>query len=39
MRASRNDLLSVQRSIVVEGRLALVGAQDNADSMAAAFSL
>ena len=39
MRASRNDLLSVQRSIVVEGRLALVDAQDNADSMAAASSL
>ena len=39
MRASRNDLLSVQRSIVVEERLALVDAQDNADSMAAASSL
>ena len=39
MRASRNDLLSVQRSIVVEGWLALMDAQDNADSMAAASSL
>ena len=38
MRASHNDLLSVQKSMVIEGWLALADVQDNADSMAAASS-
>ena len=38
MRARRNDLLSVQKSMATEGWLALVDAQDTADSMAAASS-
>ena len=38
MRASHNDLLSLQKSMVIEGWLALADVQDNADSMAAASS-
>ena len=38
MRASRKELLSVQKSVDIEGWLALVDVQDNADSMAAASS-
>ena len=38
MRASHKDLLSVQKSMVIERWLALVSVQDNADSMAAASS-
>ena len=38
MRASHNDLLSVEKSMVIEGWLALADVQDNADSMAAASS-
>ena len=38
MRAWHNDLLSVQKSMAVEGWLPLMDAQDNADSMAAASS-
>ena len=38
MRASHKDLLSVQKSTVNEGCLALVSVHDNADSMAAASS-
>ena len=38
MRARRNDLLSVQKSMATEGWLALVDAQDTPDSMAAASS-
>ena len=38
MRASQKDLLSVQKSKEIEGWLALVDVQDNADSMAAASS-
>ena len=38
MRASQKDLLSVQKSKEIEGLLALVDVQDNADSMAAASS-
>ena len=39
MRASQNDLLSVQKSVVIEGWLALVDFQDRAFSMATASSL
>ena len=35
MRASHNDLLSVQKSMEIEGWLMLVDVHDNADSMAA----
>ena len=38
MRASHKDLLSVQKSMEIEGWLALVGVQDSTGSMAAAFS-
>ena len=38
MRASHKDLLSVQKSMDIEGWLALVSVQDSADSMAAASS-
>ena len=38
MRASHKDLLSVQKSTVNEGWLALVSVHDNADSMAAVSS-
>ena len=38
MRASHNDLLSMQKRMEIEGWLALVDFQDNADSMAAASS-
>ena len=38
MRASHKDLLSVQKSTVIEWWLALVNVQDNPDSMAAASS-
>ena len=38
MRASHNDLLSVQKNTEIERWLALVDVQDNADSMAAASS-
>ena len=38
MRASHKDLLSVQKSMVIEWWLALVSVQDSADSMAAASS-
>ena len=38
MRASHNDLLSVQKSMEIEGWLALADVQDSADSMAAASS-
>ena len=38
MRASHKDLLSVQKSMVIEGWLALVSVQVSADSMAAASS-
>ena len=34
MKASHNDLLSAQKSITIEGWLALMDVQDNADSMA-----
>ena len=39
MRAWHKDLLSVQKSTEIDWGLALVGVHDNADSMAAAFSL
>ena len=38
MRASHNDLLSVQKRIVIEGWFVLVNVKDNAASMAAASS-
>ena len=38
MRASHKDLLSVQKSMEIEGWLALADVQDSADSMAAASS-
>ena len=38
MRARHNDLLSVLKSMAIEEWLPLKDAQDNADSMAAAFS-
>ena len=38
MRASHKDVLPVQKSMDIEGWLALVSVQDNADSMAAASS-
>ena len=38
MRASHKDLLSVQKSMVIERWLALLSVQDKADSMAAASS-
>ena len=38
MRASHNDLLSVQKSMEIKGWLALVDVWDNADSMAVASS-
>ena len=38
MRASHKDLLSVQKSTVIERWLVLVSVQDNTDSMAAASS-
>ena len=38
LRDPHNDLLSVQKSMMIEGLLALVDVQDNADSMAAASS-
>ena len=38
MRASNNDLLSVQKRMVIEGWLALVDVQVKADFMAAASS-
>ena len=38
MRASHKDLLSVQKSTVIERWLALLSVQDKADSMAAASS-
>ena len=38
MRASHMDLLSVQKSMEIEGWLALAAVQDSADSMAAASS-
>ena len=38
MRASHKDLLSVQKSMEIEGWLALVNVQDSEDSMAAASS-
>ena len=38
MRASHKDLLSVQKSMVIEGWLALVSVQVSADSMTAASS-
>ena len=38
MRASHNDLVSVQNSILFERWLALMDGQDNADSMAAVSS-
>ena len=38
MRTSHKDLLSVQKSMEIEGWLALADVQDNADSMAAASS-
>ena len=38
MRASHKDLLSVQKSMEIEGWVALVSVQDSADSMAAASS-
>ena len=38
MRASHKDLLSVQKSMEIEGWLALVDVQDSTGSMAAAFS-
>ena len=38
VRASHKDLLSVQKSMEIEGQLTLVDVQDSADSMAAASS-
>ena len=38
MRASHNDLLFVQKSMEIEGWLALVDIQGNVDSMVAASS-
>ena len=38
MRASHNDVLSMQKSTEIEGWLVLVDVQGNADSMAAASS-
>ena len=38
IRASHKDLLSVQKSMEIEGRLALVEVQDSVDSMASASS-
>ena len=38
VRASHRNLLSVQKSTEIEGLLALVDVQDNADFMAAASS-
>ena len=38
MRDPQNDLLSVQNSMIIEGFLASVDVQDNADSMAASSS-
>ena len=38
MRASHKDLLSVQKSMEIDGWLALADDQDSADSMAAASS-
>ena len=38
MRASHKDVLPVQKSMDIEGWLALVSVQDSADSMAAASS-
>ena len=38
MRASHKDLLSVQKSMEIEGWLALADVQDSADSMAEASS-
>ena len=38
MRASHKDLLSVQKSMEIEGWLALVDGQDSADYMGAASS-
>ena len=38
MRDPQNDLLSVQNSMIIEGLLASVDVQDNADSMAASSS-
>ena len=38
MRASRKDVLSVQKSMEIEGWLALVDVQDSADSKATASS-
>ena len=38
MRASHRDLLSVQRSMEIEGWLALVDVENNANSMAATSS-
>ena len=38
MRASHRDLLSVQKSMEIEGWLVLVDVQENADFMAAASS-
>ena len=38
MRASHKDLLSVQKSMEIEGWLALADVQDSADSMAGASS-
>ena len=38
MRASHKDLLSVQKSMEIEGWLALVDDQDSADYMGAASS-
>ena len=38
MRASHKDLLSVEKSIEIQGWLVLVNVQDSVDSMAAASS-
>ena len=38
MRASHKDLLSVEKSIEIQGWLVLVNIQDSVDSMAAASS-
>ena len=38
MRASHKDLLSVEKSIKIQGWLVLVNVQDSVDSMAAASS-
>ena len=38
VRASHKDLLSVQKSMEIEGQLTLVDVQDSADSLAAASS-